>query len=81
MKASLISAEEASILRLFRSYGVRANEMLFFNRNSGKDHSPRFNQAMRSMVERGLVIPEQRHRDAYSLSTSGYEASLAVDKA
>jgi hypothetical protein len=65
---------EADILRSFRRYGVRAHEMLFFN----KPHSPRFSQAMSAMVRRGLVIQEQRHRDAYSLSRTGYDISLSV---
>lgn len=78
---SVITTAEAEILRLFRSYGVRANEMLFFNRNAGKAHSPRFNEAMQAMVNRGLIIREQRHRDAYCLSVSGYQASLSVAKA
>jgi hypothetical protein len=76
-----ITSAEADILRSFRNYGLRAHEMLFFNRNAGKAHSPRFNEAMQAMINRGLVIREKRHRDAYSLSTSGYQVSLSVGKA
>ncbi len=76
-----VDSAEAEILRLFRGYGVRAHEMVFFNRTAGKDHSTKFNHAMQSMIDRGLVIREQRHRDAYSLSVSGYQALVAFGKA
>lgn len=70
---------ETDVLKWFRSYGVRANEMLFINRTGGKGPSPRFNSAMQSMVERGLVIREDRHRDAYSLSAQGYLAVRSIE--
>ena len=78
---SAVNNAEADIFRLFRSYGVRAHEMVFFNRTGGKDHSAGFTHAMQSMVDRGLVIREQRHRDAYSLSESGYKALVNFGKA
>lgn len=53
--------------------------MLFFNR-SGKDHSAQFTAAMKGMVSRGLLVQESRHRDAYSLSETGYEASRNLGK-
>jgi hypothetical protein len=76
--AITISEAETDILRSFRRYRLKANEMLFFNRTQGKDHSAKFNNAMLSMVRRGFVIQEKRHRDAYSLSHRGYQASLSV---
>ena len=76
-----ITTAEADILKWFRSYGVRPNEMLFVNRSAGKAPSPGFNTAMQAMVERGLVIQEQRHRDAYCLSATGYQVSLEFGKA
>lgn len=68
---------ETDILRFFRSYGVRANEMLFFNRGQSKTRTPQFSRAMHSMMQRGLIVQE-RHRDAYSLTDVGYRVSLAV---
>jgi hypothetical protein len=73
-KPALTSAE-INILKWFRSYGVRANAMLFINRSGGKDPMPGFSVAMQSMVARGWVHQNGRHRDAYSLSASGYEAT------
>jgi hypothetical protein len=73
-----VNPAETEILRSFRSYGVKAHEMLFFNRNSGKAHSPKFTAAMQSMVDRGLVVRDNRHRDAYSLSDTGYQAVRAI---
>jgi hypothetical protein len=78
-KAEPITTAEAEILRVFCSYGVRTHEMLFFNRN-GKEHSAQFNAAMKAMVTRGLLMQESRHRDAYSLSKRGYEASRNLGK-
>ena len=75
-----ISVEEAKILQSFRTYGVKANEMLFFNGSAGKGQSPAFGRAMQAMVDRGLVLRDHRHREAYSLSDSGYRASLAIGK-
>jgi hypothetical protein len=74
-----ISSAEAEILRVFCNYGIRRNEMLFFNR-SGKDHSAQFTAAMKGMVSRGLLVQESRHRDAYSLSDTGYEATRTLGK-
>ena len=68
---------ETDILRFFRSYGVRSNEMLFFNSGLAKSHPPAFKRAMQSMVQRGFVVQE-RHRDAYKLTSSGYRASLSA---
>lgn len=69
---------ETDVLKWFRSYGVRANEMLFVNRTGGKGPTPRFNAAMQSMVDRGLVVRDNRHRDAYSLSPRGYQAARTI---
>jgi hypothetical protein len=68
---------EADILRFFRTYGVKSNEMLFFNCGMAKSHPPQFKRAMQSMMQRGLVVQE-RHRNAYSLTASGYRASLSA---
>jgi hypothetical protein len=74
-----LTGTEIKILKWFRSYGVRANALLFINRSGGKDPMPGFNAAMQSMIERGLVIQSVRHRDAYSLSAGGYDASRQIE--
>ena len=68
---------EAEILRLFRSYRVRASEMLFFNQGVTKARPAHLSRALASLVERGLVVKE-RHPDAYSLTDLGYRASLVA---
>jgi hypothetical protein len=68
---------EAEVLRLFRSYRVGVSEMLFFNHGAGKARPQRFTRAIEALIERGMVIRE-RHRDAYSLTQTGYNASLSV---
>ena len=68
---------EAEILRLFRSYRVRASEMLFFNQGVTKARPAHLSRALQSLVDRGLVVKE-RHPDAYSLTDRGYRASLVA---
>ena len=72
-----MTQSETDILRMFRTYGVRPHEMLFLNAGLAKSHPQQFTRAMQSMVERGLVVKERR-RDAYSLTTTGYRASLSA---
>lgn len=67
---------EVKILRQFRSYGLRTNEMLFFNRSLAKPHLPEFTRAIQTLVERGLIVKERR-QDAYSLTTLGYQVSIS----
>jgi len=68
---------EVKILRQFRSYGLRTNEMLFFNRSLAKPHLPDFTRAIQTLIDRGLLVKE-RHQDAYSLTTLGYQASMSA---
>jgi hypothetical protein len=79
MPEAEFTTAETAILKTFSSYGMRANEMLFFNRN-GKDHPAPFKAAMKSMVSRGFLVQEARHRDAYSLSESGYQVAKTMRK-
>ncbi len=72
-----MSEGEADILRFFRTYQVGVNEMLFLNSGFAKAHPPQFKRAMQALMERGLVVQE-RPRDAYSLTASGYRASLSL---
>jgi DNA-binding HxlR family transcriptional regulator len=71
------NASEAEILRLFRSYRVRASEMLFFNQGVSKARPAHLSRALQSLVDRGMVVKE-RHPDAYSLTDRGYRASLVA---
>ena len=68
---------EMHIMRHFRQYRARTNEMLFFNTGLAKSHPPRFHVAMATLIRNGLVNAE-RPRDAYSLTDRGYDASLSA---
>jgi RIO-like serine/threonine protein kinase len=72
-----MSEAELAILRLFRTYRARANDMLFLNSTHSQAHTKKFANALHSLLERKLVVKE-RPRDAYSLTARGYEASLAA---
>jgi hypothetical protein len=72
-----VTKAEQDIMRHFRQYHVGANEMLFFNTTSAQSNSPRFQFAMASLIRSGLVIRERR-RHAYSLTGSGFVASLSA---
>lgn len=75
-----MSADEGVILRFFRDYQAGPSEMLFFNPNNGCKLQPsHFNRAIDSLIDRGLVTKE-RPKLAYSLTSAGYELSLAVEE-
>jgi len=69
---------ETEIMRYFRRYRVGARKMLCFDTGPAKTRSPQFYHAMASLVRNGLVVEEQRRRGAYSLTPSGYRASLSA---
>jgi hypothetical protein len=68
---------ERQIMRHFRQYHVRANEMLFFNTNPANAASPKFQSAMESLIRNGLVVRERR-RNAYSLTDAGFTRSMSA---
>jgi hypothetical protein len=70
-----MTKSKQDILRHFRQYQVGVNEMLFFNTQTTTSDSPKFDVAMASLIREGLVVQERR-RHAYSLTNSGFEASL-----
>jgi hypothetical protein len=70
-----MTKEERDIMRYFRQYRVGANEMLFFNTQWVSSGSSKFQNAMDSLIKNGWVVKERR-RNAYSLTTSGFQTSL-----
>jgi len=54
-----LTPAEIDILRFFRSYGVKSNEMLFFNCGMAKSHPPAFKKAMRSIIQPGMCVQER----------------------
>ena len=53
--------------------------MLFFPNGQAKGPSREFTSAMNSLIKRGMVIQE-RHKGAFSLTPSGYRASLSAER-
>jgi hypothetical protein len=71
-----MTESETHIMRHFKLYGIRVNEMLCFNELANSQPA-RFHAAMASLVQRGFVVAERR-RDAFSLTSQGYCASLTA---
>jgi DNA-binding IclR family transcriptional regulator len=76
-KAAKMNDVEVEIMRYFRRYDVGVGKVLFFATGPAKVHPAQFYHAMASLMRQGLVVKE-RHRGAYSLTPSGYRASLTA---
>ncbi|MCL4204396.1 MAG: hypothetical protein KJ000_18075 [Pirellulaceae bacterium] len=74
-----MTAEELDILRFFRRFQVGPAEMLFFTPNDCKVAAKHFLAAMRSLIDKDLVVKE-RPIQAYSLTSAGYRLSLRAPK-
>jgi hypothetical protein len=72
-----MSDSEVEIMRYFRRFDVRVGQMLFFDTGPQRADAARFYQAIESLIQRGLVVEERPHC-AYSLTRSGYRASLSA---
>lgn len=72
-----MTAAESTILEFFRQYQIGPAEMLFFNPGDCKLQPGSFASAMRSLIERGMVVKE-RPALAYSLTRQGYRALLSI---
>jgi hypothetical protein len=70
-----MTASERAVLRMFRSYRMEPNQILCLHAGFAKPHPRAFATAVRSLVEQDLLVKE-RWRHAYSLTPSGYSASL-----
>jgi hypothetical protein len=69
---------ETNVLKAFRRFRIQPHQMLFFNPGQTKSQAAQFRRTIQSMIERGYIVQE-RHRDAYSLTSRGYEISLRCD--
>ncbi len=72
--AETLNDSEAQILRQFRLYQIRANEMLCFTSGLVRSHPALFRAAIGSLIQRGFVTVEDR-RDAFALTAQGYRVS------
>jgi hypothetical protein len=70
-----MNESETAVLRIFRAYRMEPNQILCLHAGFAKSHPREFSTAVRSLVEQELLVKE-RWRDAYSLTPSGYAASL-----
>ena len=75
-----MTKSESSILAFFRRFDVGPEEMLFFNTAYSKTHDNDFKSAMRSLIRKGMVMKD-RPAHAYSLTMTGYRASLVTERA
>jgi hypothetical protein len=73
----MMTADECTIMALFRQYKIGPEEMLFFNPGTCKLSGTPFRNAMHSLMNRGMVMKE-RPKEAYSLTRQGYDLSLNV---
>jgi hypothetical protein len=72
-----MTRSETEIMRYFRRFDVSAGEMLFFDTGPARANPSGFQNAMVSLIRQGLVVRE-RPKGAYSLTDSGYRASLTA---
>jgi hypothetical protein len=68
---------QIGIMRHFRQYRIGANQMLCFNASLANSDASRFQLAMASLIQDGLVNKERPKR-AYSLTPDGFLASLSA---
>jgi hypothetical protein len=72
-----VTNPEADILRHFRRYLAHEGQMVFFQAGTARAHPPSFYHAIESLIRNGMLIKE-RHRDAYSLTKTGYQQSFEL---
>ena len=75
-----MNASESAVLQMFRAYRMEPNQILCLHAGFAKSHPQEFSNAVGSLVEQELLVKE-RWRDAYSLTPSGYAASLRTSAA
>lgn len=72
-----MNESETAVLRLFRTYQMGPNQILCLHAGLFKSDRQDFSKAVRSLMERDMLVKEH-FRDAYSLTTRGYVASLSA---
>jgi hypothetical protein len=75
-----MTADERRILAFFRQYQAGPAEMLFFHQGGSTLPSNRFQAAMHGLISKQIVVKE-RPRDAYSLTSKGYNLSMVGEGA
>lgn len=66
---------ESAVLRIFRSYRVTPNQMLFLN----GEVDQRLRASMTRLIEKGFIVRD-KPKHAYYLTNTGYEAVLALPR-
>ena len=72
-----MNESERAVLRLFRTYRMTPNQILCLHDGLSKSDRRRFSKAVRSLIDQEMLVKEN-FRDAYSLTTRGYVASLSA---
>ncbi len=71
-----MNESERAVLRLFRTYRMEPNQILCLHAGLSKSDRQEFSKAVRSLIDQEMLVKEN-FRDAYSLTTRGYVASLS----
>ncbi len=72
-----MNESERAVLRLFRTYRMEPNQILCLHAGLSESDRQRFSKAVRSLIDQEMLVKEN-FRDAYSLTTRGYVASLSA---
>ena len=70
-----MTPDECSILNFFRRFEMGPAQMLFVTPGDCKVSATPFRNAVESLVDRGLIVRENRHKQAFSLTRNGYAVS------
>ena len=71
-----MNESERDVLRLFRTYRMEPNQILCLHAGLFETDRQQFSKAVRSLIDQEMLVKEN-FRDAYSLTTRGYVASLS----
>jgi hypothetical protein len=72
-----MNESETAVLRLFRTYRMEPNQIFCLHAGFSKSDRQEFSKAVRSLIDQEMLVKEH-FRDAYSLTTRGYVASLSA---
>ena len=72
-----MNESERAVLRLFRTYQMEPNQILCLHAGLSESDRQQFSKAVRSLIDQEMLVKEN-FRDAYSLTTRGYVASLSA---
>jgi hypothetical protein len=72
-----MNESETAVLRLFRTYRIEPNQILCLHAGFSESDRQEFSRAVQSLINQEMLVKEH-FRDAYSLTSRGYVASLSA---